>query len=180
MGAIGSATEGSLSAGEVGDASIGSLLGPDGLGLTGTTGRSTTTVQQDSTTRMLENLRLQSLTEAINAMGGWQGLIGNMFKSGQDYFNGIMAPSTSSQYGLMGLARSGGREEALAKGAAQVGQQNFLAQLQSLTSLINQSPYFTQPTQKQSSVGNTGVLTSFLGGGGASGDMSGMSALGAI
>jgi len=157
------------------------ILGTSGLGLTGGVHDNTQTTTMDPITQALATLRLQSIEDALNSMGGWQGLMSNMYTAGENYFNNIMAPQTSQQYGLMGLARSGGRQEALAKGSAQVGQQNFLAQLQALSGLINQSPYAPQPKVNQTGTDNPGLISSVFGSGGSGGQaVGGLAAAGLL
>ncbi len=302
------------------------VLGPGGMGLTGSTSAGTAQVLLDPTTQALNSLRLSNMLNMGGAVGGFEGLVPNYMNSlnlsgttgglvdqainlsqqpglqagdwynqamstinptgeenrltgvasgmqnteanalwqniaglqnlapqllgaGNDYFRQILQPNIQNQSSLMGLGRSGANEEAQAKGAASIslpiaqlmaqltqqaygqygtGLQNILGQnyqaqsglgqqylqgvqginqafpgvasnlqgtqlqrllqgvqasdiqrqtqsqglqslYQGLISGMNQTPYTPAPTQKTTGTGDTGILTSVLGGGGGSG-----------
>jgi hypothetical protein len=78
------------------------------------------------------------------------------------------------------MARSGANEEAQSKGAAsialpiaqqaqQLRQQALLGQLGAMSSILNGLPYSSQPRVSTEGNANTGIITSYLGGSGASG-----------
>lgn len=59
-----------------------------------------------------------TLGRELAAYGGIQN---QMVGAGNNYMQQILGPQLGNQYALMGLARSGGRQEAEAKGAANIG-----------------------------------------------------------